>query len=98
MIRVLALFPNTLEANEVDAILPKIITTFKEGKGLLSLNVSDGQLMSPDGPPAYSRVLEATFDSLDLFMAWAQSPEAEADNVLFEGKGIVRIFYEVVDA
>ena len=74
--------------------------SLKEADGLLSLTLSDGDLMSPGGPPAYSKVLEATFDSLENFMAWidspwVQSPEAQADKNFMVENGAVYIFFGV---
>lgn len=74
--------------------------SLKEADGLLSLKLSDGDVMSPGGPPAYSTVLEATFDSLENFMGWVdspwvQSPEAQADKNFMMEHGAVLIFFEV---
>jgi hypothetical protein len=97
MIHVLTLFPNTIGQEELDNILSKIMPAFKEADGLRSIKTSAGHIMSPGGPPPYSKVIEASFESLELFMGWVESPEAQSTKDLFVGSGIVRLFYEVND-
>ena len=94
MLKVLALFPNTLDPALVEDILSKIVTAFKGVDGLLSLKTSEGNVMSPGGPPLYSKVFEASFVSLEAFMAWVETPAAKAQNDMFVEHGIVRLFYE----
>jgi hypothetical protein len=95
MIHVLTLFPNTIGPEELDDILSKIIPALKAADGLRSLKISEGRIMSPGGPPPYSKVTEAVFESLELFMAWVESPAAQSTTGLFIDSGIVRLFYEV---
>ena len=95
MINVLALFPNTIDPEVLDELISKMIPAFKQGQGLCSLKISDGHVMSPGGPPPYSKVIEASFESLEDFMAWAQTPAAQADKKFMIESGIIRLYYEV---
>ena len=100
MIHFIALFPKSIDLHIVDRYISGLNKSLKEVDGLLSLTLSDGDLMSPGGPPEYSTVLEATFDSLENFMGWAgspwvQSPEAQADKNFMMENGAVLIFFEV---
>ena len=94
MIRVLSLIPNTIEENKRDQIVEKMIHAIQQADGLRSLHVSEGHIMSPGGPPPYSKVLEATFDTLEDFMAWVQSPAAQEDKEEMM-RNMVGIYYEV---
>ena len=94
MIRVLSLIPNTIEEKKRDQILEKMIDAIQQAKGLHALYVSEGYIMSPGGPPPYSKVLEATFGSLEDFMAWVQMPAAQADKEEIMSN-MVGIYYEV---
>ena len=97
MIHVLALFPKDIDPQVSDDLIAKMIPAFKQIAGLQSIKISNGQLMSPDGSPPYSKVVEASIESLEDFMAWAQSPAAQADNDLFIANDITRVFYEIND-
>jgi hypothetical protein len=97
MIDVLTLFPNTIGQEEFDNNLSNIVTAFRGADGLRSVKISAGHIMSPGGPPPYSKVIEASFESLELFMAWVESPAAQSMKDLFTDSGIVRLFYEVND-
>jgi len=100
MIQFIALFPKSLDLDVVDRYVSDLGKSLKEAQGLQSLMRSDGHLMSPGGPPAFSRVLEATFDSLENFLGWAdspwvQSPEAQREKNFMIENGAVLVFYEV---
>ena len=95
MINVLALFPNSIEPKTLDDLVTKMVPAMKGAPGLRSLKISEGHVMSPGGPPPYSKVIEATFESLEEFMAWVQTPAAQADKELMVDSGIIRIYYEV---
>ena len=94
MIRVLSLIPNTIEENKRDQIVEKMIHAIQQADGLRSLYVSEGHIMSPGGPPPYSKVLEASFDSLEDFMAWVQTPASQADKEEIM-RNVVGIYYEM---
>ena len=70
MLDVLLLFPSELDATEVDGLLAqRFIPEFAKARGIQSLHLSDGTVMSRGGPSPYSRVLEASFGSLEDWMA-----------------------------
>lgn len=50
--------------------------------------------MGAGGPPPYSRVVEASFDSLDKFMAIVP-PDGQPEKEYMENLGTVILFYEV---
>ena len=94
MIKVMSLIPSTIEKNTRDQLAKKMIHAIQQAEGLRSLSVSEGHIMSPGGPPPYAKVIEASFDSLEDFMAWVQTSAAQ------EGKdeimsNIIGIYYEV---
>ena len=95
MIKVLSLFPSTTEDQACDQLASKMIQVMQQADGLRSLYISEGHIMSPGGPPPYSKVLEATFDSLEDFMAWVQTPAAQADKKQMISSGVISIFYDV---
>jgi hypothetical protein len=95
MIHLLALIPNTVAPEVTEDIISKLTLAFKGVRGLGSIRISEGHIMSPGGPPPYSKVIEVSFDSLESLMAWVQTPAAQADKELAGSLGIVRIFYEV---
>jgi len=64
---------------------------------LVSLKISDGDIMSPGGPPSYSKVVEASFETLEDMMAWVQTqtPAAQAQKGVMIEKGVVMVYFEV---
>ena len=94
MISVLALFPNSIEDNVLDDLASKTISALQGADGMHSVKGSEGNIMSPGGPPPYSKVVEATFVSLESFMAWVQTPTAQVDKEQMMRNGVVMIFYE----
>ena len=96
MINMISLFPKSIEPEKVEEILTNLISSMKEAEGLVSIVKSDGHLMSPGGPPAYSIVLLATWRSLENMMAWTQTPGAHnEDKDFLLANGGVLLFYEV---
>jgi hypothetical protein len=97
MINSLTLFPNSIEPEKMEGLLSKLIESMKKAKGLQEVKVSKDHLMSPGGPPAFAKVLETTWASLEDFMAWAQNqpPEDHADKDFLIENGAVLLFYEV---
>jgi len=97
MISSIALFPKSMNPEKIEELVSKQVVSMKAAKGLQSLKTSDGHLMSPGGPPAYSKVLESSWDSLENFMAWAQSqkPDDNADKDFMLANGAVLLYYEV---
>ena len=96
MINVLFLFPKSTDLKTLDDFISNsFIPVVKQARGLRSLKLSAGDLMSPGGPPPYSRVVEASFDSLDELMAHVQSPEAQPSREYLKSLGTLILFYEV---
>ena len=97
MISSIALFPKSMNPEKIEELLSKQAASMKAANGLQSLKESDGHLMSPGGPPEYSKVLESSWDSLENFMAWvsSQKPEDNADKDFMLENGAVLLFYEV---
>ncbi len=102
MIDVLNLFPREFDEAEVDELLTeRLIPQFTSAAGLRSLRVNDGTVMSRGGPSPYSRVLEATFDSLTDWMATVDALNAMGDSPAerekFQRLAPLVVFYEVTD-
>ncbi len=96
MINVLTLFPKSTDSKALDDFISsQMIPTLKQAHGLRSLKLSVGDLMSPVGPPAYSKVVEASFDSLDDWIANIQSPAAQAQKDFLKSIGCVMLLYDV---
>ena len=51
--------------------------------------------MSPGGPPSYSKVIEASFETLEDMMTWVQTPAAQAQKEVMVEKGVVMLYFEV---
>jgi heme-degrading monooxygenase HmoA len=83
-----------IEENKRDQLAEKMIHAIQQADGLRSLFVSEGHIMSPGGPPPYAKVIEASFDSLEDFMAWVQSSAAQEDKEEIMSN-MVGIYYEV---
>lgn len=99
MISSITLFPKSIDPKKIEDIVSKQISSTKSASGLKTLRVSDGDLMSPGGPPSYSKVVETTWESLEDFMAWAQnqSPEMQAEKKYLINNGAILLFYELKD-
>ena len=95
MSHVLFLFPKSADLKTLDDFISsKFIPGIKQADGLRSLKLSAGNLMSPGGPPPYSRVVEASFDSLDEFMATVP-PDGQPEKEYIKSLGTLILFYEV---
>ena len=98
MLNLLILIPRTVSSQVTDNLLARIIPALKQAEGLRSLNISDGHIMSTGGPPPYSKVIEASFDSLEVFYAWAkQNPSSQVDKEMMKDNGIILLYYDVND-
>jgi len=86
-----------MNPKKVEELLSKQVASMKAANGLESLRASDGHLMSPGGPPDYSKVLESSWDSLESFMAWVQIHKLKnnADKDFMLANGVVLLFYEI---
>jgi hypothetical protein len=94
MLDVLMLFPATANAAEVDEVLDRIAGGWVTAPGIQSLRRSQGQLMSPGAPPPFSRVLEATFDSLEAFIAQVPGPDRAEEREALDRLAPLIIFFE----
>ena len=97
MIKSLTLIPKSIDPQYLDDILPNLIHSMKQSKGLVEITGNQGPLMSPGGPPAYSIVVEASWTSLEDFMAWAQTSAAQKDKDFMITSGAALLFYEQKD-
>jgi hypothetical protein len=95
MINVIFLFPTSADSQMLDDFISKgLIPSLKKAKGVLSLKTNDGHIMSRKGPPPYSRIVEATFDTLENLMATAPE-DGDAEKEQFDKLGGLMISYEV---
>ena len=95
MINTVILFPKSISPEELNNLISKTIQAFKDAERLNSLKVSEGDIMSPGGPPAYSKVVEASFETLEDMMEWVQTPAAQAQKGVMIEKGAVMLYFEV---
>ena len=97
MLNTLALFPSKIDAAALDDLVANAVAALKTADGLLSLEVNEGQMMSAGGPPLYSKVILAKFKSLETFMAWVETPAAQANKDKMVSNGVVRLFFNVAE-
>lgn len=97
MIIAVSLFPKSINTQRLEKALSKQIKSLESAEGLISLQVSKGDLMSPAGPPEYQKVVQVGWESLEDMMAWVQTPAAQDDKQFFIENGAVLLFYEVKD-
>jgi len=97
MIKAITLFPSDAEAAVVDAMMNDIVSLLKQTPGVQSITTNQGYLMSPGGAPAYSRVVEFTFDSLENMMSWTQSQAAQAQKQQMSSLNPVMLYFEEKD-
>ena len=95
MIKALTLFPASSTPEAFEQTLTPLVASLKEAPGFISVHTSNGHLMSPGGPPPYSKVIEFSFDTLGNFLTWAQSSPAQAQKEGMKGIGPVMMYYEV---
>ena len=95
MINSLTLFPKTFDLELMAKITAKTISSMKSAKGIRRITASEGDLMSPAGPPTYSKVIEADWETLEDFLGWAQSPSAQEDKNMLIENGVQLLFFEV---
>ena len=96
MVHTLILFPKSTDAQVLDRFFSS--TNFlKQAHGFRSLKQSEGDIMSPMGPPPYSKVIEVSFDSQEDVYAFAQSAEAQAGKEHLTSLGDLMLIYDVSD-
>lgn len=69
MLDVLLLWSRSDDAGVQDEGVSRLLEVMKAAPGLRQLRVSEGALMGRGGQPPYSRVIEASFESLADWMA-----------------------------
>jgi hypothetical protein len=84
MLDVLLLWSKSDESSVQDEWLAKLLSIMKEAPGLRRLRVSEGDLMGRGGPPPYSRVIEASFESLADWMAHVDVLNSRPDLVAYK--------------
>jgi hypothetical protein len=82
-----------------DEWVAKLLLIMKEAKGLRRLRVSEGDLMARGGPPPYSRVIEASFESIADWMAHVDVLNSRPDVAAYkEAAAPLVVFFEAHDA
>ena len=95
MVHTLILFPRSTDAQVLDRFFSST-DLLKQAHGFRSLKQSEGDIMSPMGPPPYSKVIEVSFDSQEDVYAFAQSHPLEGKDHL-KNLGVVMLIYDVND-
>jgi len=98
MLDVLLLWPKSDDSAILDEMISKLLPVMKDAPGLRRLRVSDGDLMARGGPPPYSRVIEASFESLADWMAHVDVLNSQSDFASFEGVAPSVVFFDARDA
>jgi hypothetical protein len=99
MLDVLLLWSKSGDAAVQDEMVSKLIPLMKEAPGLRRLRVSEGDLMARGGPPPYSRVIEASFESLADWMAHVDVLKSRSDFAAYEGVAPTLVmFFDARDA
>jgi hypothetical protein len=89
------LFPKSTDLQTLERFL-SAADVIKQAHGFRSLEQSEGDIMSPLGPPPFSKVIEFSFDSQEDVMAFAQAnPLAGRDHL--KSLGVVMLIYDVSD-
>jgi uncharacterized protein (TIGR02118 family) len=97
MVHTLILFPKSTEAQALDRFFSTSTDLLKQAHGLRSLKQSEGDIMSPMGPPPYAKVVEISFDSQEDVFAFAQSTEAQSGKEYLKSLGALMLIYDVSD-
>lgn len=95
MVHTLILFPKSTDTQVLDRFFSST-DLLKQAHGFRSLKQSEGDIMSPMGPPPYSKVIEVSFDSHEDVYAFAQSHPLEGKDHL-KNLGVVMLIYDVND-
>jgi hypothetical protein len=95
MVHTLILFPKSTDPQTLDRFFSST-DLLKQAHGFRSLKQSEGDIMSPMGPPPYSKVIEVSFDSQEDVYAFAQSHPLEGKDHL-KRLGVVMLIYDVND-
>lgn len=97
MIQAITLIPAPVDPEAFETALDTLKSSLEQTTGVLSIQVSSGHIMSPQGPPPYSKIIKFTFDSLENMMAWTQSPEAQSQKEAMSKINPIMIYFEIED-
>jgi hypothetical protein len=95
MVHMQVLFPKSTDPQTLERFL-SAADVIKQAHGFRSLKRSEGDIMSPLGPPPFSKVIEISFDSQEDVMVFAQSNPLEGRDHL-KSLGVVMLIYDVSD-
>ena len=96
MIQVLYQFSTSIDQKALDEFLTtNLLPGLKQAQGLRALHSSSSDLMSAGGPPPFSKVIQASFNSLEELFGYVQSPVGLATQEFLEGTNTLIVFYEV---
>jgi hypothetical protein len=95
MVRLQALFPKSTDPQTLNRFL-SVADVIKQSHGFRSLKQSEGDIMSPLGPPPFSKVIEISFDSQEDVLAFARANPLEGRDHL-KSLGVVMLIYDVSD-
>jgi hypothetical protein len=98
MLDVLLLWSKSEDAGALDEMVAKLLPIMKEARGLRRLRVSEGDLMARGGPPPYSRVVEASYESLADWMAQVDVFKSRPDFAAFDRVAPLIVFFNARDA
>ena len=98
MLDVLLMWPKSEDAGALDDMVGKLIQIMKGAQGLRRLRVSEGDVMARGGPPPYSRVIEASFDSLADWMAQVDAFKSRPDFAEYDRVAPLIVFFDASDA
>jgi hypothetical protein len=96
MVHILILFPKSADAQALNQFFSSV-DLLTQAHGFRSIKQSEGDIMSPLGPPPYSKVIEVSFDSHEDVFAYAQSAEAQAGKEFLKSLGGLMLIYDVND-
>jgi hypothetical protein len=96
VVNVLFLFPSSADRVALDEFISSTFAPgLRQASGCRSVTVSTGDLMSPGGPPPYSRVVEAAFDELPDVIGAVEAPGAQPARLHLRELGTLVLMYEV---
>jgi hypothetical protein len=96
MVHTLILFPKSTDAQVLNRFFSSV-DSLKQAHGFRSLKQSEGDIMSPMGPPPFSKVIEISFDSQEDVFTYAQSAEAQSGKDYLKSIGGLMLIYDVSD-
>jgi hypothetical protein len=96
MVHTLILFPKSTDAQARNQFFSSV-DSLRQAHGFRLLKQSEGDIMSPMGPPPYSKIIEISFDSHEDVFAYAQSAEAQAGKEYLKSLGGLMLIYDVSD-